>query len=413
MLACCVTVRPSCRAAARRTRSRKWGAGSRITGNRLFLDAVLVNGSMDRLAQQPYRQVEGCIPSPPPPTPPAPPYPEACVDTAPDWWCVRRKRADMCKDEHVGRRHCRASCANWCTPSMAHLAMVKETKEQAAWVTRSVPFVYAEGIDRSEMLSTCGSLLFNKEWSGYRITDMLRSRFLRHSTGGSKYHQAHFPGSFVDLFIRQYAKGGERFVALPPNCTFEFGPCEWVDDHVALADLIRREDGGIRSPTTAALQIRAGDVIDRSPYSVHEMLEVPTNFSWKCPKKPTIKIGGDTCNNLIHQVPPLQYVRTRAHWLHVAGLLRARGVSRVSILASSHFNLTDVFAAEHNGKSCAYIAVVGDLLESAGLVVRYRLGRPPDDDIRFMSRVKVVAPSGGGFATVASEAAALLGVEVL
>jgi hypothetical protein len=112
-------------------------------------------------------------------------------------------------------------------------------------------------------------------------------------------------------------------------------------------------------------------------------------------------------------VPPRFYVPARAHWLGVAGLLRSRGISRVSILAGSHFNLTDAFAAKHYGKSCKYIAAVGEVLEKAGLVVRYRLGKPPDDDIRLMSRVKVVAPSGGGFATLSSEAAALLGVELL
>jgi len=41
-----------------RTRNAKWGAGRRL--GRLFLDAVLINGSMDAQAARRYRQVEGC-----------------------------------------------------------------------------------------------------------------------------------------------------------------------------------------------------------------------------------------------------------------------------------------------------------------------------------------------------------------
>ena len=56
---------------------------------------------------------------------------------------------------------------------------------------------------------------------------------------------------------------------------------------------------------------------------------------------------------------------------------------------------------------------MGNVLTEAGIRVQYRLGRPPDDDVHFVSRAQVVAPSGGQFARYASEAAALLGAEVV
>jgi len=114
-----------------------------------------------------------------------------------------------------------------------------------------------------------------------------------------------------------------------------------------------------------------------------------------------------------HGVPNNVYVATRAHWRRVARQLRARGnVSRVSLLAGSHFNLTDL-APRQFRKSCAYLAAVGQLFADANFTVRYRIGQPPDDDARFMSRVGVLAPSGGAFARMVAAAVKPLGVHVI
>ena len=89
-------------------------------------------------------------------------------------------------------------------------------------------------------------------------------------------------------------------------------------------------------------------------------------------------------------VHPLPYVPPISHWQGVIQTLRERRVSRISVIASSHYDLRDLGSTPF-AKSCSYVRRVGDLFAEANLSVRYRLGRPPDDDIRFMTHVKVVA----------------------
>ena len=167
----------------------------------------------------------------------------------------------------------------------------------------------------------------------------------------------------------------------------------------------------------AAIQIRAGDVIDRSPHSVDAMLESQHNFSWSCHRS-VRKVGTPLgsrgwCTPAMHIMSGMNYVPPLAHWKYARELIVMRNISRVSIIAASHYNLSDRFAAPNYRKSCEYIKRVGSFFASANLSVRYRIGRSPDDDIRFMSHARVVATSGGSFARYASRASELQGAEVV
>ena len=227
--------------------------------------------------------------------------------------------------------------------------------------------------------------------------------------GGMHYHLEHFPDSFVSKYLREYQCGSRRAVAC---CN---GTCVrgYADPAPALADLIsretralpdRRERGG--EGHVAAVHIRAGDVLDRSPYSVDQMLARPTRVSWKCP-------GETMACGVGMDVQPLQYAQTRDHWARViVRSLRALHVSRVTIVSGSHYNLSDL-PPPRFGKSCAYISAVGAIFAASNFSVRYRLGYPPDDDLIFVSRVRALAPSVGGFATMMSEAVARIGVHVV
>ena len=164
-------------------------------------------------------------------------------------------------------------------------------------------------------------------------------------------------------------------------------------------------------PRIACVQIRAGDVLDRSPFSVDEMLAQQTSFRWTCRIGSALPNGG-RCEEG-QAVPDLPYVPPLSHWRAVRDAVLARRIARVVIVAGSHYNLTDL-SEPRFGKSCEYIRRVGSFFAEANLSVSYRIGRPPDDDLRFMSRVALLAPSGASqFARFASATAAMLGVEVL
>ena len=173
-----------------RTRSAKWGSGSRL--GRLFLDASLAVGLMDAASTISYRQ--SCPGrAPPPPPPPSPLL--LCVDTKPVDWCAGRMHmrdtngTRLCAVESFGRDRCAGTCGVWCTPGGAYRVQIDDHAEAMRlhkaerWVTRTNPFVYEEGITTEAMAACCTEVLHNPRWAAYRLNDMLNSRFFRHSSG--------------------------------------------------------------------------------------------------------------------------------------------------------------------------------------------------------------------------------------
>ena len=89
--------------------------------------------------------------------------------------------AKLCSENGYYRERCAASC-HVCVPGAEHEAQRRAAVETVAawsWVTRSQPYVHDEGIGRDEMVARCEAQLFNHGWEGYRLADMLSSRFHR------------------------------------------------------------------------------------------------------------------------------------------------------------------------------------------------------------------------------------------
>ena len=155
---------------------------------------------------------------------------------------------------------------------------------------------------------------------GYRISDILTSRFFRHTTGGITYHQRNFPRSFAARFGKQYgASSGNKTKWLEffanttckPNKCVRAGFCQcFVTPALAVLDMIQNDEaealqavtvgtataGAAGShkpraagsevphvePHTAAVHLRVGDVIEKSPFTVDQMLAQRTRFTQNC-----------------------------------------------------------------------------------------------------------------------------------
>ena len=313
----------------------------------------------------------------------------------------------------------------------------------------------------------CAAHLYNRNWDGYRLADMTQSRLLQHSAGGMAYHLRHFPHSLVARFDHDYmqhlAPGGrligERFRALwDMNCTnslplptfahslqWKTGErlscqCPYPQEHFlralpredrhnlfipaasALLDILCRERQ-LATPTaatdqlgasvslwkrTAAVHIRAGEVIDMSPHSVDAMLEKQTRFGSKCHSASNSEAGRPWTGTPCMEVHAFDYVMPLAYFELVRRSLCERRISLVVLVAGSALNLTRGFS-----KSCDYLGRVAAFFARSGFRVALRLGQPPDDDFRFFSRVSAYVPSGGAYSQYAAAVAEALGVHVI
>ena len=321
--------------------------------------------------------------------------------------------------------------------------------------------------------SSCVSSLYNPRWDGYRLADMLQSRAQQlRPEGGIAYHLKHFPDSFVALADRDYAQHpdravprvGVRFAALwAMNCTNQqarpataaapttlserealalmsdpvwasgqrlSGACPYpIDDPhrslglrhrynmllpaaSALLDMVYRERQAGATPSaaddamlrsTAAVHLRAGDVLDLSPHDVDHMLARHTRFVAACAPgaRPW---AGTPCMRM----PPFDYVMPLFYYEAVRQALCEHGITLVVLVVGSALNLTRGFR-----KSCEYIERVGGFFARAGFRVAIRMGRAPDDDVRYVARVGVFVPSGGAYSRYAAAVAEALGVRVL
>ena len=162
---------------------------------------------------------------------------------------------------------------------------------------------------------------------GYRISDILTSRFFRHTTGGLTYHQRTFTHSFAARFGKEYGASSKNktlwlayyanTTCVPSRCV-RAGFCQcFVTPALAVLDMIQRDEtkalqastaaaaGGAAGaaaaaaagspepraagsevprvqPHTAAVHLRVGDVIEKSPFTVDQMLAQRTRFTQNC-----------------------------------------------------------------------------------------------------------------------------------
>ncbi|KAL1499378.1 hypothetical protein AB1Y20_011584 [Prymnesium parvum] len=283
-------------------------------------------------------------------------------------------------------------------------------------------------------LACCPTGLYNQGWDGYRLADMLQSRYQRHTAAGAAYHLKHFPRSLVARFLRHYkapsrpgaagSDGYERvtrrrchrganlssFPLLTASCAAPGVPphlqcCAYARPVPALVDLLRREPARrpLRPPA-AAVHVRAGEVIELSPCRVEQMLSRYTRFARACRKGGAPVWTGTACM----AQPAVEFVMPLPHFARVARAARRRNLSRVVLVAGSALRLVGGFA-----KSCEYLARVAAFLERQGLAVSFRLGHAPDDDLRFFTRAAAFFPAGGAYSRYAGEVAAAFGVDVL
>lgn len=263
--------------------------------------------------------------------------------------------------------------------------------------------------------------IFHAPSQGYRISDIAASRFFRHSPGGMVFHRMQFPQSLASSFLKEYHKGTPRWnkyyentscvSRLPGGFCSKAGLCQcFVPPAAAIFDLIAREEhqrmrkgsGRLKKNArigsmnqTAAVHLRVGDVVDKSPFTLDQMLDRPTKFRSYCTQDQQ-KAG---CN-FQTRVNKKMYVLPFSAYGPVVQRLGMLGIKQVVIVANAHANLTSY------AKSCELIRRVGYYFQRANFSVSYRLGEPPDEDLRFVARCAAVVPTGAsGFGMLMSKVA--------
>ena len=190
----------------------------------------------------------------------------------------------------------------------------------------------------------------------------------------------------------------------PVRCSKQ-GFCQcYVPPAIAISRILREEKGSRvahRLKGTAAIHLRLGDVVDLSPYHLDEMLARPTRFETSCTKW---QMEHEGCL----KVSPVVYVMPLSSYASAIETLREKAISRVVIMGASSRNLTS------HARSCAYVERVGAHFLSQGFRVQYRIGKSPDDDLRFMARCSAVVPTGSsGFAQLAAAVSEQMGGDVV
>jgi hypothetical protein len=325
------------------------------------------------------------------------------------------------------------------TPGVA--AVTTQTEAQSI-KTGTGSAIDSEPLKGCQSIGCCSDGLYNKGWDGYRLGDMLQSRYQRHTASGAVYHMKSFPQSLVAQFLKHYKAPSRKSraasdgfeavtgaschphgnISLFPlnartcgdaNVPLHLQCCPYILPVPAILHMLSREhDMHMLSrerervpfaPRVAAIHIRAGEVIDLSPCRVDQMLSTYTRFERSCRRGKSVWTGTACMGQ-----PAMEFVMPLPHFELVRLALEARSIRNVVIVAGSALNLIDGFT-----KSCNYLQRVGDFFSQAGFQVAFRLGYPPDDDLRFFTRVATFFPAGGSYARYAGEVAAALGVEVL
>lgn len=166
-----------------------------------------------------------------------------------------------------------------------------------------------------------------------------------------EYMIKNFPNSIAVEYIHSGAKSG---------------------DYETLATIVARRSKDFSSlrEDEAVIHLRCGDVIDKLPQKVSEMLkkEVKNPF------------------NGVYYIPTLSY------YIDEFEKLVQKGIKKITIIAGSHFELPNY------KKSCEYIMSIKILAEKYyGLSVELKLGGDPDEDVIYMVNAQHFVPSRGWY----------------
>ena len=134
-----------------------------------------------------------------------------------------------------------------------------------------------------------------------------------------------------------------------------------------LINLIRKHRTNFKpKKDELVVHLRVGDVVERSRYTVKQLLEKQRVFRGRRA-----------------YVKPLSFYEKSLNEIN-------RQVKKITLV-------TGGCKAHDFTKSKEYIQAIKSLFEKSGFDVRVRLGNPPDDDFIYMVRSKLFVPSGGGF----------------
>jgi len=194
--------------------------------------------------------------------------------------------------------------------------------------------------------------LYNGQ-EGYRLGDMIQSRYWRNKNDGRDYHYNNFPDSIATEYMKK---------------TDDESNIDLLSDIVnSRKSLTENYDNLI------VIHLRTGDVIELSPYSVADMLtENKPYSSWN-----------------YYYVSSLPYLDEKVR--------SVPNIKKIILVAGSQYKM-------NTNKSMLYIGCVKKYFEDLGYQVDTRIGQNADEDFIFMCKSKYFIHSiDGGYGKLISK----------
>ena len=196
-------------------------------------------------------------------------------------------------------------------------------------------------------------------WDDYRLGDIFQHFSQRyHQQGGV---QRKYVGSIADEYMRRTPQGPSG--ALRDRVLFD----------VSYPGIRTEQIRALQRMVGCVLHLRTGDVIDNTQYTLAQLLSGSTRFE-----------GGE-------------FVNRGECFRRLVPRLHAHRCDALTIVGNRHLST-------NCSKSCDYISAIVHLLHDAApnITVRLRLGRLPDEDVRFMGLSRVFIKSRGAFSGAVS-----------
>tara|TARA_R110002051_G_scaffold323539_1_gene417535 strand:- start:205 stop:843 length:639 start_codon:yes stop_codon:yes gene_type:complete len=198
-------------------------------------------------------------------------------------------------------------------------------------------------------------------WFYYRLGDMVKGRKFRERKDGRELHYELFPDSLASQYMRETDEDGNMDV---------------------LIKLIEKRRSNLKpKKDEVVVHLRVGEVINKSEYTVGELLEKKRPFG----------------NGYF-------YVKPSSFYEHqLTRLISAEKITKAVIVAGG--------CRTHDfTKSKTYIKKIKALFEESGLNVKTRFGHSPDDDFVYMCRSEFFIQSGGGFSRLVKRCRKIMGM---
>ncbi|MBW3019658.1 hypothetical protein KY334_00005, partial [Candidatus Woesearchaeota archaeon] len=190
-----------------------------------------------------------------------------------------------------------------------------------------------------------------KKWIMYRLADMTMKK-------------QRFDIDFDEIYSKKYP---DSIVSKYMNATREQGNLDLMMKIVDEYELNNNPE-----KHEVVVNLRVGEVINQSRYTVKEMLKEQKNFFRKAG----------------HYVKPLSYYK------EIIPLI-PKGLKKIKIVAGGGQSID-------NHKDEIYIKAIGKLFEKSGFIVSVQDYQIPDEDFVYLCRSSYLIPSGGGFSNLAA-----------